>query len=206
MNHRLIVAPLLLLVPLSLLGRVPEASAEPVPCTTYSIVGSLNDEREATAYLHFDDVPLVGHEVFAVFSGGEAAMPPSILITDPAGTATVALPAGTNAVSFSAESPLGGACADADSSAGPAVVVVSDTVWQPGAEPALDLAVADPRGPAAEVVTSGTGRLAVTGPISPALPFAGALVLAAGWFARRLRGSDPGRSRPRACRFARIPL
>lgn len=208
MNHRLIVAPLLMLVPLSILGHPSEASAEPVPCTTYSIVGTVSDSREATAYLHFDDEPLVGHQVFAVFHGSDAELPPSVLVTGPEGTATVALPEGADAVSFSAESPMGGACGGTASSderpdAVAEVVVVSDTVWQPGADP---FDVASPPLPADRVGPPGTGPLAVTGPISPVLPFAGALVLAAGWFARRLRGSDRSRGGVAPCRFPGIPL
>lgn len=204
MIHRLFVAPLLCLVPLSILGRVSEASAEPAPCTTYSIDGTMNDEREATALLHLADEPLVGHQVFVVFAGADIELPPSVLVTGPDGTVTVAVPDGANTVSFSAESPVGGACSGATSTEErpdtvPEVVVVSDTVWRPGSE------LAEPS--STDVVTSPPpGSLAVTGPTSPAVSVAAGLVLVAGWFAHRLRGSDrPDRGAP-ACRFPGIPL
>lgn len=192
MNHRLIVAPLLMLVPLSILGRTTEVSAEPVPCTTYSIDGTLSDGREATAFLHLDEEPLVGHQVYAVFSAADMEFPPSVLVTGPSGTATVSLPDGVNAVSFSAESPVSGACATGDE---PDVVVVSDTVWQPGSEVSEPLSGDDP-----------VRTLAVTGPVSPVLPIAAVLVLVAGWFAHRLRGSGRSRTGVAACRFPGIPL
>ena len=209
MNHRLIVAPVLLLVPLSIFGRTSEASAEPVPCTTYSIVGTVSDSREATAYLHFDDEPLVGHQVFAVFSGADVELPPSVLVTGPEGTATVALPEGANTVTFSAESPMGGACGGTASSderpdTVADVVVVSDTVRRPDVDISEPFS-SDPQVPFGAGFAP-DGELAVTGPVSPALPLVGALVLATGWFARRLRGSGRSRGGVAPCRFPGIPL
>ena len=209
MNHRLIVAPVLLLVPLSIFGRTSEASAEPVPCTTYSIVGTVSDSREATAYLHFDDEPLVGHQVFAVFSGADVELPPSVLVTGPEGTATVALPEGANTVTFSAESPMGGACGGTASSDErpdivPEIIVVSDTVGRPDVDISEPFS-SDPQVPFGAGFAP-DGELAVTGPVSPVLPFAGALVLATGWFARRLRGSGRSRGGVAPCRFPGIPL
>ncbi len=209
MNHRLFVIPLLLLVPFSFLDRASEASAEPVPCTTYSIVGTVNDAREATAYLHFDDEPLAGHQVFAVFAGADVELPPSVLVTGPDGTATVSLPEGADAVSFSAESPLGGACVVGESSSivpdvVPDVIVVSDTVGWPDVDLSAPFS-SDPPAPLGAGFAP-DGELPVTGPISPALPFAGVLVLATGWFARRLRGSGRSRGGVAPCRFPGIPL
>ena len=209
MNHRLIVAPVLLLVPLSIFGRTSEASAEPVPCTTYSIVGTVSDSREATAYLHFGDEPLVGHQVFAVFHGSDAELPPSVLVTGPEGTATVALPEGANTVTFSAESPMGGACGGTASSDErpdivPEIIVVSDTVGRPDVDISEPFS-SDPQVPLGAGFAP-DGELAVTGPVSPVLPFAGALVLATGWFARRLRGSGRSRGGVAPCRFPGIPL
>jgi len=174
--------------------------AEPVPCTTYSIVGTLNDERVATVRVHLVDEPLVGHRVFAVFAGDEMESTPAVLLTGPDGTATVALPEGADAVTFSAESPLGGACAgDGSPGTEPEIVVVSDTVGQPVPEPA-------PRVPPVVDESAGPGLLAVTGPVAPELVLLGALFVVAGWFGRRLRGTetpDPGAA---PCRFGGFPL
>lgn len=190
MNHRVFVACVLSLVPLSFLGQMSPASAESMPCITYSIVGTLSEDREVAARLHLDDEPLVGHQVFAVFSGTDAEYPPTVLVTGPDGIATVALPDGATAVSFAAESPISGPCSSGDASD---VVVVSDTVEQPGSEVTEPFSATDPAWP-----------LAVTGPTSLVLPAAAVLALVAGWFVRRLRGADRPRTVAAACPVPRI--
>jgi hypothetical protein len=181
----------LLLIPFGVLGRASSASAEPPSCSTYSIVGTVDDAGVATAYLHFDDEPLVGHEVFVVFSGGVTDPAPAVVVTGPAGTAEVAVPIGVNAVSFSAESPVADECGGVSApNEQPEVVVVSDTVWAPGADP-----LSPTPEPGAALVEFDAhpeerGPLAVTGPVSPAIVVFGGLTLASGWFVRRLRNAE----------------
>jgi len=219
MNHRSSVA-VLLLVPVCALVRVDTASAEPVPCTTYSIVGTVNEAGEATAYLHVGDEPLVGHEVFVIFAGGEIDVPPTTLVTEGDGRVVLDMPDDAESVVFSAESPISSECSGSGS-ADPVVVVdqvsrpTNDVVFPPSAGPA-DVAIAPGIEPVNEVARSGgaTGDLAKTGPFSPLLAVIALLLSALGWFARRLRGAPPdhpagsprARARVWAGRFARFPL
>ena len=202
----------------STLSWVDGAAAEPVPCTTYSIAGTLNQSGGATAYLHQGDEPLVGHEVFVLIAGPGLDTAPLTLITDRDGRVSLDVPVGADSVMFSAESPITSPCARTWS-ADPVVIV--DQVNRPTSD--FPLSSGGMSNPVVPVVVSGpadvgnpgeAGNLAKTGPFSPTLALTALVVVAMGWFARRLRGTPPdhhagsGRARARvwAGRFARFPL
>lgn len=189
----------LLAVPGATIFHSSRVSAEPAPCTTYSI-DATSDANTAEVFVHLAGEPLVGHTVFATFDG-VTDVTPIVLITDTEGRARVDLPSSATGVRFSTESPMSTSCA---TEAASDTVVVSDRVGTPVGEvlPPILPGVATPDfvssddGPHGPTGTA-TGPLATTGPWSPVVLVTATLTLVTGWFARRLRGSKsasaPGR-------------
>lgn len=123
--------------------------AEPKPCSTYEIEGTMDPKVEPSAqavittpdtttdktavqranvYLHLGDKPLVGHQVFATFAGSmnETLGEPVLLVTDEYGSATVEVPQGVVQVAFMTESPGSGNCSvSSESMNEPSVVAVT---------------------------------------------------------------------------------
>jgi hypothetical protein len=191
---KFLVLTVLLAVPGATIVHSSRVSAEPAPCTTYSIEAT-SDANSAEVFVHLASEPLVGHTVFATFDGVTDATP-IVLITDTEGRARVDLPSSATGVRFSTESPMSANCV---TEAASDTVVVSDRVGTPVGEvlpPIPPGVVSSDDGPHGPTGTA-TGPLATTGPWSPVVLVTATLTLVTGWFARRLRGSKsasaPGR-------------
>ena len=97
------------------IGAEQPVSAEPRPCVTYEIEGTITSPEsspleqtpEAEVYVHFGDKPLVSHQVFATFAGANDQIvgEPVLLVTNELGRATVEVPQGAVNVAFMTESP-----------------------------------------------------------------------------------------------------
>jgi hypothetical protein len=122
------IAALIGLVSPAHVGSARPVSAEPKPCATYEIEGTIEpgldlmpdsvtgpvtdagDQvlvREAEVYLHLGDVALERHQVFATFTGAlnEMIGDPVLLVTNGEGRASVDVPPGAVNVAFMTESP-----------------------------------------------------------------------------------------------------
>lgn len=119
------------------IGAERPVLAEPQPCVTYQIEGtidapetlSLDQKREAKVYVHFGDKPLVRHQVFASFTGalGEILGEPVLLVTDELGRATVEVPQAAFNVAFVTESPGPENCAT-NAEVAPEPIIVAATI------------------------------------------------------------------------------
>lgn len=148
------IAALTGLVSTALVGSARPVSAEPKPCATYEIEGTIEpglelmpdsvpgpvtDEgdqvlvRQAEVYLHLGDVALERHQVFATFTGAlnEMIGDPVLLVTNGEGRATVDVPPGAVNVAFMTESPGSGNCADSPEIGDEPVIVAVDVPVQP---------------------------------------------------------------------------
>ena len=119
------------------MGAERPVSAEPRPCVTYEIEGTI-DSRESSAigqtheaevYVHFGNKPLVSHQVFATFSGANDQIvgEPVLLVTNELGRAVVEVPQGAANVAFMTESPAPENCA-ASTRLGDEPVIVTATI------------------------------------------------------------------------------
>ena len=148
------IAALVGLVSTAHAGSARPVSAEPKPCATYEIEGTIEPGlelmpdslpgpvtdageqvlvRQAEVYLHLGDVALERHQVFATFTGAlnEMIGDPVLLVTDGEGRATVDVPPGAVNVAFMTESPGSGNCADHSEIGDEPVIVAVDVPVQP---------------------------------------------------------------------------
>ena len=126
------------------MGAERPVSAEPRPCVTYEIEGTiaspksspLDQAPEAEVYVHFGDKPLVSHQVFATFAGANDQIvgEPVLLVTNELGRAVVEVPQGAVNVAFMTESPAPENCA-ASTRLGDEPVIVTATI---PVQPAVD--------------------------------------------------------------------
>lgn len=108
------------LLTLAQMGAERPVLAEPQPCVTYQIEGTIDStdttsldttspeqKRQAEVYVHFGEKPLVRHQVFVTFAGvmDQILGEPVLLVTDELGRATVEVPLGAVNVAFMTESP-----------------------------------------------------------------------------------------------------
>ena len=131
-------------------GSARPVRAEPKPCATYEIEGTIEpgldsvpgpatdtgDQvlvRQAKVYLHLGDVALERHQVFATFTGAlnEMIGDPVLLVTNGEGRATVDVPPGAVNVAFMTESPGSGNCADRPEIGDEPVIVAVDVPVRP---------------------------------------------------------------------------
>ena len=122
------------------IGAERPVSAEPRPCVTYEIEGTIASplERtpEAEVYVHFGDKPLVSHQVFATFAGANDQIvgEPVMLVTNELGRATVEVPQGAVNVAFMTESPAPENCTASTSLADEPVIVSATIPVQPSVD------------------------------------------------------------------------
>ena len=126
------------------MGAERPVNAEPRPCVTYEIEGTigspesspLDQAPEAEVYVHFGDKPLVSHQVFATFAGANDQIvgEPVLLVTNELGRAVVEVPQGAANVAFMTESPAPENCA-ASTRLGDEPVIVTATI---PVQPAVD--------------------------------------------------------------------
>ena len=135
-------------------GSARPVSAEPKPCATYEIEGTIKpgldsvldsvpvpatdsgDQvlvRQAEVYVHLGGVALERHQVFASFTGAlnEMIGEPVLLVTDGEGRAAVDVPPGAVNVAFITESPGSGNCVNRPEIADEPVIVAVDVPIQP---------------------------------------------------------------------------
>ena len=132
------------LLTIAQIGAERPVFAEPQPCMTYQIEGtidatetlSLDQKREAKVYVHFGDKPLARHQVFASFTGalGEILGEPVLLVTDELGRATVEVLQGATSVAFMTESPGPENCATNAEVAYEPVIVAATIPVQPSVD------------------------------------------------------------------------
>ena len=126
------------------MGAERPVNAEPRPCVTYEIEGTiaspksspLDQAPEAEVYVHFGDKPLVSHQDFATFAGANDQIvgEPVLLVTNELGRAVVEVPQGAVNVAFMTESPAPENCA-ASTRLGDEPVIVTATI---PVQPAVD--------------------------------------------------------------------
>ena len=126
------------------MGAERPVNAEPRPCVTYEIEGTIGSPEsspldqmpEAEVYVHFGDKPLVSHQVFATFAGANDQIvgEPVLLVTNELGRAVVEVPQGAVNVAFMTESPAPENCA-ASTRLGDEPVIVTATI---PVQPAVD--------------------------------------------------------------------
>jgi len=126
------------------MGAERPVNAEPRPCVTYEIEGTigspksspLNQMPEAEVYVHFGDKPLVSHQVFATFAGANDQIvgEPVLLVTNELGRAVVEVPQSAVNVAFMTESPAPKNCA-ASTRLGDEPAIVTATI---PVQPAVD--------------------------------------------------------------------
>jgi hypothetical protein len=165
-------------------GSAQPVLAEPKPCVSYQIEGTLDPvdamtsgaAQMASVYVHFGEVPLKRHQVFASFigSGDELIGEPALLVTNELGRGTVEVPQGTVNVAFMTESPGSTQCSGSNSGSDEPAVVTANVLVSPSIDGPVgqnnavtydDLAglVVEPKIPA---LPGESAQLAHTGPIS----------------------------------------
>jgi hypothetical protein len=122
-------------------GSAQPVLAEPKPCVSYQIEGTLdpNDAltlgatQTASVYVHFGDTPLKRHQVFASFIGSDDELigGPALLVTNDLGRGTVEVPQGTVNVAFMTESPGSSDCSETTRGSDEPVVVTANVVVSP---------------------------------------------------------------------------
>ena len=122
-------------------GSAQPVLAEPKPCVSYQIEGTLdpNDAltlgatQTASVYVHFGDTPLKRHQVFASFIGSDDELigEPALLVTNDLGRGTVEVPQGTVNVAFMTESPGSSDCSGSTGGSDEPVVVTTNVVVSP---------------------------------------------------------------------------
>ena len=122
-------------------GSAQPVLAEPKPCVSYQIEGTLdpNDAltlgatQTASVSVHFGDTPLKRHQVFASFIGSDDELigEPALLVTNDLGRGTVEVPQGTVNVAFMTESPGSSDCSGSTGGSDEPVVVTTNVVVSP---------------------------------------------------------------------------
>ena len=173
------------LLTLAQFGAERPVFAEPQPCVTYQIDGtmsskepsSLEQKREAEVFVHFGEKPLVRHQVFVTFAGtlDQILGDPVLLVTDELGRAKVEVPEEAVNVAFMTESPAPENCSASIGVAHEPVIVAATVPVQPSVDGPVGLdqgvTYADIYDTASYVNQAGnvdvpTSELAHTGPIS----------------------------------------
>ena len=126
------------------IGAERPVSAEPRPCVTYEIEGTIGSPEsspleqtlEAEVYVHFGEKPLYDHQVFATFSGEMDQMlgEPVLLVTNELGRATVEVPEEAVNVAFMTESPGPEHCVASVETASEPMVVTATVPIQPSVD------------------------------------------------------------------------
>ena len=126
------------------MGAERPVNAEPRPCVTYEIEGTIASPKsspldqmpEAEVYVHFGDKPLVSHQVFATFAGANDQIvgEPVLLVTNELGRAVVEVPQGAVNVAFMTESPAPENCAASTRLADEPVIVSATIPIQPAVD------------------------------------------------------------------------
>jgi hypothetical protein len=122
-------------------GSAQPVLAEPKPCVSYQIEGTLDPidaltlgaAQTASVYVHFGEMPLKRHEVFASFIGSDDELigEPALLVTNDLGRGTVEVPQGTVNVAFMTESPGSSDCSETTRGSDEPVVVTANVVVSP---------------------------------------------------------------------------
>ena len=122
-------------------GSAQPVLAEPKPCVSYQIEGTLDPvdamtsgaAQMASVYVHFGEVPLKRHQVFASFIGSDDELigEPALLVTNDLGRGTVEVPQGTVNVAFMTESPGSSDCSETTRGSDEPVVVTTNVVVSP---------------------------------------------------------------------------
>ena len=181
------------------MGAERPVNAEPRPCVTYEIEGTIGSPKsspldqmpEAEVYVHFGDKPLVSHQVFATFAGANDQIvgEPVLLVTNELGRAVVEVPQGAVNVAFMTESPAPENCA-ASTRLGDEPVIVTATI---PVQPAVDgpvgrdqgVTYADIYDTAPNMNLTGNvdvpaAELALTGPVSRVVLLVSTVIFAVG--------------------------
>ena len=126
------------------MGAERPVNAEPRPCVTYEIEGTIGSPESspldqvpvAEVYVHFGDKPLVSHQVFATFAGANDQIvgEPVLLVTNELGRAVVEVPQGAVNVAFMTESPAPENCAASTRLADEPVIVSATIPIQPAVD------------------------------------------------------------------------
>jgi len=132
------------LLTLAQFGAERPVLAEPQPCVTYQIDGtmssmgpsSLEQKREAEVFVHFGERPLARHQVFVTFAGtlDQVLGDPVLLVTDELGRATVEVPEAAVNVAFMTESPAPENCSESIGVAHEPVIVAATVPVQPSVD------------------------------------------------------------------------
>jgi hypothetical protein len=132
------------LLTLAQFGAERPVFAEPQPCVTYQIDGtmssmgpsSLEQKREAEVFVHFGERPLARHQVFVTFAGtlDQVLGDPVLLVTDELGRATVEVPEEAVNVAFMTESPAPENCSASVGVAHEPVIVAATVPVQPSVD------------------------------------------------------------------------
>jgi len=122
-------------------GSAQPVLAEPKPCVSYQIEGTLDPidaltlgaTQTASVSVHFGDTPLKRHQVFASFIGSDDELigEPALLVTNDLGRGTVEVPQGTVNVAFMTESPGSTYCSGSTRGSDEPVVVTANVVVSP---------------------------------------------------------------------------
>ena len=122
-------------------GSAQPVLAEPKPCVSYQIEGTLDPidaltlgaTQTASVSVHFGDTPLKRHQVFASFIGTDDELigEPALLVTNDLGRGTVEVPQGTVNVAFMTESPGSSDCSGSTGGSDEPVVVTTNVVVSP---------------------------------------------------------------------------
>jgi hypothetical protein len=122
-------------------GSAQPVLAEPKPCVSYQIEGTLDPidaltprtVQTASVSVHFGDTPLKRHQVFASFIGSDDELigEPALLVTNDLGRGTVEVPQGTVNVAFMTESPGSSDCSGSTGGSDEPVVVTTNVVVSP---------------------------------------------------------------------------
>jgi hypothetical protein len=187
------------LLTFALFGAERPVSAEPRPCVTYEIEGTidsvgtsaLEQKRQAEVYVHFGEKPLVRHQVFATFAGANDQIlgEPVLLVTNELGRAVVEVPLGAVNVAFMTESPAPENCAVSVEAAYEPVIVTATIPVQPSVDgpvgPDQGVTYADIYDTTPYVNQTGNldvsaAQLAHTGPVSRVVLLVSTVIFAAG--------------------------
>jgi len=179
-------------------GSAQPVLAEPKPCVSYQIEGTLDPidaltlgaTQTASVSVHFGDTPLKRHQVFASFIGSDDELigEPALLVTNDLGRGTVEVPQGTVNVAFMTESPGSSDCSETTRGSDEPVVVTANVVVSPTIdEPVgqnnsvtydeISGAVVGPKIPELSVEAA---ELAHTGPISRGVLAISVVIVGAG--------------------------
>ena len=181
------------------MGAERPVNAEPRPCVTYEIEGTiaspksspLDQAPEAEVYVHVGDKPLVSHQVFATFAGANDQIvgEPVLLVTNELGRAVVEVPQGAANVAFMTESPAPENCAASTRLADEPVIVSATIPIQPAVDGPVGrdqgVTYADIYDTAPNMNLTGNvdvpaAELALTGPVSRVVLLVSTVIFAVG--------------------------